>query len=142
MEKIASVICPPIVTHNAISLSLSGYQGSNPGFGPPAGVQHHGGLQPSQSQEVSGLSNRSVCSHVWCSIQPLCPMVTNPAESAYFPKVTSNLLSLYWTEDTAYILMRYRSILVMNTECSSQFRHFCVPYSVYTIRIKGFLSAC
>jgi len=67
-------------------------------------------------------------------------MVTNLAESAYFPKVMSDLLLLYWTEDIAHILMRYRSTSMTNMEYLSRFQHFCVPYSVYTTLIKGSLS--
>ena len=67
-------------------------------------------------------------------------MVTNPGESAYFPKVMSTLLLLYWAEDIAYILMRYKSISIINVECSSRLQQFCVLYSIYTTLIKVFLS--
>ena len=43
-------------------------------------------------------------------------MVTNLAESAYFPKVMSDSLLLYWTEDIAHVLIRYRSTTMMNME--------------------------
>ena len=69
-------------------------------------------------------------------------IVTNLAESTYFPKVMSDLLSLYWTEDIAHILIRYRSTSMTNAEYLSWFQRFCVPYSVYTTLVKGSLSVC